>query len=127
MANIKKDGFDFTFDPSACEACSGHCCCGAPGYIWVNQNEIQQMCNVLKMNSIDFIHAYLNRINNRFSLKERYSEHGLECVFFDARHSNCSIYEVRPIQCRTFPFWEHVKADRAYLMKECPGVEFDAC
>lgn len=44
------------------------------------------------------------------------------CFFFDRGKKNCSIYEFRPKQCKTFPFWEGVTKE--YLERECPGVIF---
>ncbi len=43
--------------------------------------------------------------------------------FFDEKKLNCSIYEHRPKQCRTFPFWEYFKKNYNELEKECIGVK----
>jgi len=120
---IQKEGFDFGFDPSACESCPGYCCHGESGNIWVNHEDILRMCRLLQTNPIDFIPQYFNRINNRLSIKERVGEYGLECVFFDSPQRCCSIYTVRPHQCRTFPFWEHFKRHKDELIRECPGIK----
>jgi Fe-S-cluster containining protein len=37
----------------------------------------------------------------------------------------CKIYNSRPKQCRTFPFWEDFKNNTKELIKECPGVILD--
>jgi Fe-S-cluster containining protein len=45
------------------------------------------------------------------------------CVFF--KEGKCSIYQHRPIQCRTFPYWPEVSSRddiQAELAKECPGI-----
>ncbi|WAC06534.1 MAG: YkgJ family cysteine cluster protein [Thermodesulfobacteriota bacterium] len=122
MHIIRKDGFDFGFDPNACKSCPGNCCRGESGNIWVNHEDILSMCRFLQTNPIDFTPLYLNRINNRLSIKERVGEHGMECVFFDHRQKCCSIYPVRPHQCRTFPFWEYFKKYKDELVNECPGI-----
>jgi len=122
MNIIQKEGFDFGFDPSACESCPGYCCRGESGNIWVNHEDILRMCRLLQTNPIDFIPHYLNRINNRLSIKERVGEYSMECVFFDHHQKCCSIYAARPRQCRTFPFWEHFKRHKKELIKECPGI-----
>jgi Fe-S-cluster containining protein len=110
MNIMQKEGFDFGFDPNACESCPGYCCRGQSGNIWVNYEDILSMCRFLQTTPIDFI-------------KERVGEHDLECVFFDSLQKCCSIYTVRPRQCRTFPFWEHFKRNKDELIKECPGVK----
>jgi Fe-S-cluster containining protein len=122
MSIIRMDGFDFSFDPSACEECPGYCCCGESGKIWVSQQEILQICSLLQMNPIDFTLGYLNRIGNRFSIKERPAERGFECVFFQSSQNRCSIYAARPFQCRQYPFWEHFKKHKEQVIKECPGI-----
>jgi uncharacterized protein len=123
MDIIQKEGFDFGFDPDACKGCPSHCCRGESGTVWVNQNDIAKICRFLQTIPIDFIPTYLNRVDNRFSIKERAVEQGLECVFFDSPKKCCSIYPARPRQCRTFPFWEHFKKHLDILVKECPGIK----
>ena len=122
MGIVLREGFDFGFDPGACTACPGRCCCGESGYIWVNQQEILQISCFLKINSIDFIEKYLDRIGNRFSIKERITEHDFECVFFDGAKRHCSIYAVRPLQCIRYPFWNRFRRHKDQVIKECPGI-----
>lgn len=122
MEIIIKEGFDFAFKPDACERCTGKCCSGEPGRIWLNQQEILQISTLLQIHPIDYIQKYLNRFENSFSIKERFAEDGFECVFFDVSQKRCSIYTVRPFQCRTYPFWEHFRQKSEQAMRECPGV-----
>jgi hypothetical protein len=56
------------------------------------------------------------------SLKERYEEGNYQCVFYDDQIQGCSVYEVRPVQCRRFPFWEYFKKHRSEVLEECPGT-----
>ncbi len=122
MGIIRRDGFNFGFDPDACTDCPGYCCRGESGYIWVNQQEILKICCFLKINSIDFMKKYLDRIGNRFSIKERFTEHDFECVFLEGPKRRCSIYAVRPLQCLRYPFWKHFRRQPDQVIKECPGV-----
>jgi hypothetical protein len=119
---VQMDGFDFAFNPSACDACAGSCCCGESGNVWVSQQEMNRICEVLRMNCIDFMEKYLQRVGNRFSCKERVTEHGLECIFFQGIEKKCSIYAVRPSGCRSYPFWDHFKTCPQQVGKECPGI-----
>jgi Fe-S-cluster containining protein len=52
----------------------------------------------------EFIGQYCRRIAfgavQRLSLTEKPN---LDCVFW--RDEGCSVYEARPLQCRSFPFW----------------------
>jgi len=122
MGIIQRNDFDFSFDPSACKGCTSLCCRGEHGYIWVTHKEILQICSFLKTNTVDFIRTYLNRIGNRLSIKEHFTEQGFECVFFDDLKNQCSIYAVRPFQCRQYPFWEYFKKHKEQVIKECPGI-----
>ena len=120
---IKKEGYSFSFLPSACASCGGRCCIGESGYIWVNYKEIEAIANFLNLSIEDFAQKYLIRAKNRYSLKEfKVKELGYVCTFFDIEKRVCKIYDVRPNQCRTFPFWEQFKTDTKELIKECPGV-----
>ena len=122
MDIIRREGFDFGFDPGACEDCQSRCCCGESGKIWVDKHEILLICDFLGMNSVDFIRTYLNRTGNRLSIKERFTGHDFECVFLEGVEKRCSIYAVRPIQCREYPFWDHFRKHRDQVIKECPGI-----
>ena len=46
-----------------------------------------------------------------------------DCIFLTK--NGCSIYEGRPSQCRTYPFWESIVESRANWESEgksCPGI-----
>ncbi len=122
MELIEKKGFAFTFNPGACKECGAFCCRGKAGNIWVTTGEIENICRFLNCNVIDGIHGFFQRRSNRISIWERFVGNEYQCVFLDADTKKCTIYPVRPNQCRTFPFWEHFKSDRNALLKECPGV-----
>jgi len=123
MQNIMtKEGFDFTFNPSACESCEGNCCIGESGYIWVTPNEIKDIAAFLEMDEATFRAQHLRKISYRFSLKERKVGESYECEFFDMKQKRCTIYDVRPSQCRTFPFWDYFKDKINEVEKECPGI-----
>lgn len=116
------NGYDFKFDTSACETCPGNCCLGESGNVWVNQEEMHLICEFLQIHFVDLIERYLHRVDNRFSCKERVTEQGMECVFFQGQERKCSIYAVRPSGCRSYPFWDYFKDHFEMLVKECPGI-----
>lgn len=122
MSIIVNDGFDFCFDSDACGDCHGHCCRGESGKVWIDDLDVRKISNFLAINVIEFLHQFTSRDNNRLSLKERYEEGNYQCVFYDDQIQGCSVYEVRPVQCRRFPFWEYFKKHRSEVLEECPGT-----
>lgn len=119
---MTKEGYDFAFDPKACAQCLGNCCIGESGYIWLSNQNIQDIAKSLEIDVALFITEYLRKIGYRYSLKEVAFEKGYRCIFFDVEKRGCSIYAQRPLQCRTFPFWEHFKNNISEVEAECPGI-----
>lgn len=121
---IKKDGFNFAFDPNGCNSCNGNCCIGESGYIWINSNEIQVLALHLNLTVEDLKFRYLNKIGYKYSIKEvQLAKNNYACCFFDLDKKQCSIYHARPNQCRTFPFWEYFKENEEEVYKECPAIK----
>jgi Fe-S-cluster containining protein len=117
-----RKGYSYDFDPEACRTCGGRCCNGESGNIWVNPREIEAISHLLGMAAQDFIELYLRKTGYRFSIKELKSDGNYSCVFYDSGRGGCTVYEARPEQCRTFPFWPYFKDNVAELLAECPGV-----
>jgi Fe-S-cluster containining protein len=46
------------------------------------------------------------------------------CVFLDEQ-MRCRIYKVRPLQCRTYPFWPELMNPRAWRAEahRCEGID----
>jgi len=110
-----RDGLRFQ-----CTQC-GNCCTGAPGYVWVNAEEMAALAAELGMALEAFQDRYTRRVGARTSLIEYPNG---DCVFFDNQARRCSVYNARPRQCRTWPFWDsNVKSpdDWAYTCSICPG------
>jgi len=102
----------------SCTQC-GHCCTGEPGVVWVSRSEIDDLAKFLGVTVADFALRYLRRVDGRLSLIERPNG---DCIFFS---KGCTVYPVRPRQCRTFPFWsEHLRSRRAWdeAAEACPGM-----
>lgn len=119
---IKKDGFSYAFDPKACESCEGKCCTGESGYIYVTKSEIENIAALLQTDVEEFVQEYLFKKGYKFSIKERVVGESHECVFYDSKSNGCKIYEARPAQCKSFPFWDYYKTRVDALKLECPGI-----
>jgi Fe-S-cluster containining protein len=106
-----------------CTGC-GDCCTGGPGYVWVNQQEIDALARRLGIDSLEFERRFVTQIGVRRSLKEL-KHRGYDCVFLDADTRRCTVYEDRPRQCRTWPFWDsNLKSPEAWqaTCEACPGA-----
>ncbi|MDA7817380.1 YkgJ family cysteine cluster protein [Sulfurimonas sp.] len=119
---VEKDGFDYNFDYSACSTCEGRCCTGESGYIYVSKKEIESIAKLLELDVKVFVEKYLFKKMYKYSIKEKKIGNSYECVFYDNASNGCSIYDERPLQCRTFPFWDYYKKRVDELKLECPGV-----
>jgi Fe-S-cluster containining protein len=120
---MEKEGYPYRFDPNACGTCGGACCTGESGYIWVKQAEMESMADFLELDFADFAKIYIRKVGHRYSLREkRRMENDYACIFFDEKRECCAIYPVRPVQCRTFPFWEQFRKNEKEVRKECPGI-----
>ena len=110
-----KDGLQFT-----CTGC-GDCCTGAPGYVWVNKEEIAGLAVTVNMAVVDFEARYVKAVGVRKTLKEYPNG---DCVFFDNKTRKCKVYAARPRQCRTWPFWDsNIRTPQAWAetCQVCPG------
>lgn len=111
-----KDGLPFE-----CSQC-GDCCTGAPGYVWVNKDEIAALAAAVGEGDVDrFEQKYVRKVGIRKSLVE--FPNG-DCVFFDTESRKCQVYEARPRQCRSWPFWDsNLRTEEAwaYTCEICPG------
>ena len=85
-----------------CTGC-GQCCTGSAGYVWVSPEEAEAMAAHLKITLEEFVKKYTRRVGNRLSLLERRRGNNYDCIFLDGKR--CTIYDVRPEQCRTYPWW----------------------
>ena len=125
MDEMRKEGFDYSFNPNACESCQGQCCTGESGSIFATKLEFENMAKFLEISMDDLKQDFLIKVGHRYSLSEvRYNE-SYDCIFYNRLNNGCKIYDVRPSQCRTFPFWDYFKNHPQELKDECPGVTFD--
>jgi Fe-S-cluster containining protein len=103
-----------------CTRC-GNCCTGAPGFVWVSDEEVSELARFLD-EPIEQVRAMHTRLAHRGrTLREKADG---DCVFYD-RARGCTVYPVRPRQCRTWPFWESTVRDpHAWeaTCRNCPGA-----
>jgi Fe-S-cluster containining protein len=105
----------------------GACCSGklGPGVVWVTHEDAERLATHLSLTRGGLQHRYLRRLEGRWCLRERAN---YDCIFYDPGRG-CSVYEARPTQCRTYPFWGRILASPVtwrYEAEKCPGIGCDA-
>jgi len=131
----------------ACTAC-GKCCTSKNKVkVFLNDREINQISNYLQISTDHFISYYTDLIydnkntDNHFEEVLRYitlkskgydgkqPQQQNRCIFLSSSSESinkCSIYEVRPTQCRTYPYWPQHMIGRAEWLSEslnCEGMK----
>ncbi|MBL8963196.1 MAG: YkgJ family cysteine cluster protein [Phycisphaeraceae bacterium] len=111
-----------------CTMC-GNCCTGPEGYVLVSDEEVVALAKRFEMTPGEFIDRYTHMTTPGRSLVEKQTEHGRDCVFLDREtfpgKAVCGVYEDRPAQCRTWPFWKSVLVSRRsweMFRRRCPGM-----
>ncbi|MGL4986789.1 MAG: YkgJ family cysteine cluster protein [Treponemataceae bacterium] len=119
-----KDGLDFS-----CTQCS--CCCRhEPGFVYISQKDLDLLLASLNVTANEFVKKYCRwvfsykahdsaNVSEALCLQEMSS---YDCIFWK---NGCTVYDARPIQCRTYPFWDFLLAtEKAWIAekKSCPGI-----
>lgn len=117
--------FNFCFDENYCKICGGQCCRGESGYVFASREELLAIANFLEMDFDTFAKKFLRKVGYRYSFLEKPDRqtHGYACIFFDTTHEKCSIYPLRPKQCKTYPFWEKYKNQIQEVLNQCPATK----
>lgn len=102
---------------------SGKCCTshGEFGFVFLTREDRQRMAKHLGLSTSAFTKKYCDKMGPAFHLKE--DPKNPDCMFL--KNKGCSVYEARPVQCRTWPFWPEVmnaKAWKKEVVQFCPGV-----
>jgi uncharacterized protein len=130
-----KDWFD-GIDPTGegpglrfrCSLC-GNCCTGPEGYVLYTDAEGRAIAARLEIDYEEFVRDFTKETFLGRSLKEKATAFGQDCVFLDREKipgkAVCGIYEDRPAQCRTWPFWKSVvRSPQTWAQsgRSCPGI-----
>jgi Fe-S-cluster containining protein len=107
----------------SCTRCSA-CCRGGPGFVFLAKDDLRRLLSRLSLDFPAFFETYCTLVNQgtgwAISLKEKKN---FDCVFWSSQ--GCSVYEDRPVQCSTFPFWSSIMESRISWKdagNDCPGI-----
>ncbi|KAH7484589.1 hypothetical protein KRP22_005752 [Phytophthora ramorum] len=111
-----------------CTGC-GKCCTGSGGRVRVNGSELQQLAKAVDVSVTEFKEKYTRLVEEDVGGRQRtqvvlkQTPDDKQCIFLQG--SKCSVYQARPTQCRTFPWWpQHLVSDYDWQLAavECEGI-----
>ena len=107
------------FECTRCDACCRH----EPGYVFLSQTDLRRLAQAKGLSQDSFIEKYCRTVQigalRMLSLNEKPN---YDCIFWD---NGCTVYESRPLQCRSYPFWgSNVVTEEAWQATAavCPGA-----
>jgi len=107
-----------------CTEC-GKCCTrrGKYAHVYVTDEDVRGMAELRGLSVRSF--------RRRFTFTDelgwtqiRFDEH--VCPFLDVTTNRCTVYEARPVQCRTFPFWDEMVDEHGWTESArtlCEGLD----
>ena len=102
---------------------SGKCCVsrGEYGFVYLTREDRHRLADHLGVAPAAFRRAYCAKTEGHWHLAD--APGATACRFLDG--TRCTVYEARPTQCRTWPFWpENMDARKwdSEVAAFCPGV-----
>jgi len=128
----------------ACQMC-GDCCRGfKEGEVYLYKDDILRLAKFLNITGMkglrNFAKKYVKVINDSFFWKDpdaqrgktykfktlgfRFTGEDEHCHFL--KGNKCSVHEMRPFQCKSFPFWQMMVSNRKNFeryTKKCKGLQ----
>jgi len=101
-----------------CQQC-GNCCTFPGGSVTAGKADFEKIAGFLNISFDEFFKKYAFNHHGLVSIK---SVPGGPCIFYK---DGCTIYEVRPTQCRTYPFWPDImkaKVRFENIKETCAGI-----
>jgi Fe-S-cluster containining protein len=107
----------------SCARCS-RCCRHEPGYVFLSRRDLVALAAATGLEEPELLRRYCTRVQigelPRLSLREKPN---YDCIFWE--NGGCTVYEARPLQCRSYPFWaSNVDSEESWerTARDCPGI-----
>lgn len=102
---------------------SGKCCVSRDGYgyVYLTPRDRRALARFFKLPTREFTKKYCEREDDTGYW--RIADFTRSCRFL--KDKRCMVYEARPTQCRTWPFWPELMNARTWskeVKSYCPGV-----
>lgn len=106
-----------------CQRCGD--CCQREGYIFFTAQDIASVATYLGWSEEQVCKTlgFINRWEKILQITE-----DSQCPFYIS--GECAINPVKPVQCRTYPFWTEIVVSRRSWRREkqdCPGIGKGQC
>lgn len=101
-----KDGLTF-----GCTGCGR--CCQNEGEVWFDTDEFYELCQNLKMPFTEALDKYSESVIGGWIKMKSKDESDTACVFLDTDGKTCTVYESRPVQCKSYPYWPNLLVSRS--------------
>ena len=103
---------------------SGNCCVSrnSYGFVYLSNIDLIRFSKYFKISLKKFKEKYCQITDGFIHLAEKPKLYG-NCIFL--KDKKCSVYNSRPSQCRTWPFWNdnmNVKVWDKDISVNCPGI-----
>ncbi|MFO0837530.1 MAG: YkgJ family cysteine cluster protein [Phycisphaerae bacterium] len=108
----------------SCTQC-GNCCSGPPGYVWLSPSDIAPLAALVGLSPDEFRARHVRQVGDRVSLYEKSDGDCEWLIRGPDGKTRCGVYEARPVQCRTWPFWDsNLRTPRDWkgAARVCPGI-----
>ena len=96
-------------------------CCKEDGTVYVSENNIKQMAQLLHLSELEFREKYVRK-KNGWSVV---ADHNFRPNCFLNSCNQCSVYEGRPEHCKTYPNWPEIwNSEQSFKaeLKICKGL-----
>ncbi|GMH84788.1 hypothetical protein TL16_g10027 [Triparma laevis f. inornata] len=132
---LRKIPFNIQAQRFECTGCGD--CCRVEGDVWLNSQEIDAALESTNLTEVAFAAEFCDaailptpsspsqRGSSGSFLRLRHATPGGGCALLD-EEQKCSIYEARPLQCSTYPFWPrllHSPQNWAAEASACEGIQ----
>ena len=108
------------FECTQCHACCRH----DPGFVFLGQQDLDRLSRRFSMSREAFVQKYTRWIDSdRGKILSLLEKKNFDCIFWS---QGCQVYEDRPIQCSTYPFWKTpMKSEENWRWEGrfCPGIQ----
>ncbi len=108
-----------------CTQCS-RCCRHDPGYVFLSPADCSAIADFLGISCNELVASRCRKVvlGGGLTMVSLLEKENHDCTFWN-NAEGCTVYEARPVQCRTYPFWASAVEDWESWNREavhCPGI-----